>query len=178
MSEHMKTRFDLLRDWLQLANSRAEAEVALRRFASAHGFDWFTYFAQSGAKAYGLSNYPLDWQRLPAERTRRSVDPVIEASTHNRSTYSWSEDEWPFRLTKQQKVPRRGESVRDQIRHLDPDLERIWSPRAVHLRIERFQGRSVSGLAPALGIDVRGVHRRIPAGAARLDQWMRVRPAR
>lgn len=103
MSEHMKTRFDLLRDWLHLANNRAEAEIALRRFAAAHGFDWFTYFAQSGPNAYGLSNYPLDWQQDYLEKNKALVDPVIEASTHNRSTYSWSDNGWPFRLTNQQR---------------------------------------------------------------------------
>ena len=101
MSEQLSARFDLLRDWLQLANSRADAEVALRRFAGAHGFDWFTYLSLAGANSYGLSNYAPDWQQDYLLKDKAAVDPVIEASLRNRGSFSWSEDEWPFRLTKQ-----------------------------------------------------------------------------
>jgi len=101
MSEQLSARFDLLRDWLHLANNRAEAEVALRRFASAHGFEWFTYLSLAGANSYGISNYAPDWQEDYLLKNKAAVDPVIEASLRNRGSFSWSEDEWPFRLTKQ-----------------------------------------------------------------------------
>lgn len=98
--EKLKPRFDLLLDWLHLANHRGEAENALSRFAAAHGFDWFTYLSLSG-DVYGLSNYPTDWQAAYLEDGMARIDPVIEAIAHCRSSFSWSESEWPFRPTRQ-----------------------------------------------------------------------------
>lgn len=86
-----RLQFDLLRDWLSLAQDRDSVQKTLQRYANEHGFDWFTYLSLHEANVYGLSNYPEEWQRHYLDRQLFSIDPIIEAVNPKRGAFAWSE---------------------------------------------------------------------------------------
>lgn len=95
MGVSRRLKFDLLRDWLSLAQDREAVQKTLQRYANEHGFDWFTYLSLHEANVYGLSNYPEEWQRHYLDCQLFSIDPIVEAVNPRRGAFGWSESEPP-----------------------------------------------------------------------------------
>lgn len=91
----LKPQFEMLRDWLKLAPDRTAIDQALRRFANSQGFEWFTYLSVHEADVYGMSNYPVEWQKHYLGKGLAKVDPVVEAVSPRRGAYAWSESGLP-----------------------------------------------------------------------------------
>lgn len=91
----LKPQFEMLRDWLKLAPDKPAIDQALRRFANTQGFEWFTYLSVHEADVYGMSNYPVAWQKHYLDSGLAKVDPVVEAVAARRGAYAWSESGLP-----------------------------------------------------------------------------------
>ncbi|TPL21055.1 LuxR family transcriptional regulator [Mesorhizobium sp. B2-4-9] len=91
----LKPQFEMLRDWLKLAPDKPAIDQALRRFANAQGFEWFTYLSVHEADVYGMSNYPVAWQKHYLDSGLAKVDPVVEAVSPRRGAYAWWESGLP-----------------------------------------------------------------------------------
>jgi len=96
-----RLKFDLLRDWLSLAQDREAVQKTLQRYANEHGFDWFTYLSLHEANVYGLSNYPEEWQRHYLDHQLVSIDPVVEAVHPRGGAFGWSESQPPVESRKE-----------------------------------------------------------------------------
>lgn len=90
-----KPQFEMLRDWLKLARDKGAIDQALRKFATAQGFEWFTYLSVHEADVYGMSNYPAEWQKHYLDSGLAKVDPVVEAISPRRGAYAWSDNGLP-----------------------------------------------------------------------------------
>lgn len=104
MGVSRRLKFDLLRDWLSLAQDKDSVQTTLQRYANEHGFDWFTYLSLHEANVYGLSSYPEEWQRHYLDRQLFSVDPIVEAVNPKRGAFVWSEAQPPVAPSKQQRA--------------------------------------------------------------------------
>lgn len=87
----MTSRADFysLRDRLSGVVDQAGLLKELNRFTHRNGFRWVTYLCITGAKCFGLSTYPRNWQDYYLKNEMTLIDPVVQAARRSGTVFSW-----------------------------------------------------------------------------------------
>lgn len=77
-------------DAIEVRPDQLSIRTALHSFATAAGFEYFTYLSVRGGHLSGLSNYHEEWRQQYVSSNYLAIDPVIAQAKRTMRPTSWS----------------------------------------------------------------------------------------